>query len=206
MTRIVLWLQSFAQAIGGPGLFVVAALDASVLSLPEVNDLLVIVMVTRAPAWVLYYPAMAAAGSVAGSLFIYYLGRKGGEALLRRRFRREQIELTFDRFRRYGIAAVIVPSLLPPPTPFKLFCLAAGAVGMPTFTFAMAVFAGRGARYGAAGVLAYFFGEAAFAYLHQHGNTAAWVVGIAAASALAVYYWRRQRRRARYNPEHLERA
>lgn len=206
MTRIVGWLQGFAVLIGGPGLFVVAFLDASVLSLPQVNDLLVIVMVTRHKSWLLYYPAMSAAGSIAGSLFVYYLGRKGGEALLRKRFGREQIESAFDKFRRYGMAAVIVPSMMPPPTPFKLFCLAAGASGMSTLTFAMAVGIGRGARYGAAGVLAYYFGEAAFAYLKQHGNTVAWWAATLAAVAMVAYYWRRHRRRARYNPEQLERA
>ena len=40
MRRIVDWVQAFALALGAPGLFVVAFLDSSFLSLPEINDLL----------------------------------------------------------------------------------------------------------------------------------------------------------------------
>ncbi|MEW5984832.1 MAG: VTT domain-containing protein [Acidobacteriota bacterium] len=201
MARFVNWIQAFALAIGGPGLFLVAFLDASVLSLPQINDLLIVVMVTRHKSWLLYYGTMATAGSVAGCLIVYYLGRKGGEALLRKRFKSGQVEAAFEKFRRYGMAAVVVPSMLPPPTPFKLFCLAAGASGMSAGTFSAAVAIGRGARYAGEGVLAYYFGEAAFSYLREHGNAVAWWVAIMTAAALAAYYWHRQRRRARYNPE-----
>lgn len=203
MTRLIGWIQGFAMAIGGPGLFLVALLDASVLSLPQINDLLIVVMVTRHKAWLPYYAAMATLGSIAGCLVVYYLGRKGGEALLRKRFKAEQVEAAFAKFRRYGMAAIVVPSMMPPPTPFKLFCLAAGASGMSAGTFSAAVGIGRGARYLGEGLLAYYFGEAAFSYLERHGNTVAWWAAVITAVALAAYYWhrqRRRRRRARYNP------
>lgn len=188
------------MGIGGPGLFLVAFLDASVLSLPQINDLLIIVMVTKEKPWLFYYAGMATLGSVAGCLVVYYIGRKGGEALLRKRFKTEQVEAALDKFRRYGMAAVVVPSMLPPPTPFKLFCLAAGASGMSAANFSAAVGIGRGLRYGGEAVLAFYFGEAAFSYLKDHGNTAAWWAAGVTAVLLAAYYWRRQRRRARYNP------
>ena len=35
MARIISWVQAFAEAIGGPGLFFVAFLDSSFLSLPR---------------------------------------------------------------------------------------------------------------------------------------------------------------------------
>ena len=47
MARIVAWVTAFAEAIGGPGLFVVAFLDSSFLSLPEINDILVVTMVVQ---------------------------------------------------------------------------------------------------------------------------------------------------------------
>jgi membrane protein YqaA with SNARE-associated domain len=196
MRHVIAWAQAFALSIGGLGLFFVAFIDASVLSLPEVNDILIVYMVTKSPSYLLYYAAMATAGSIGGSLVVFYLGRKGGEALLRKQFSREQIDRMQARFTRYGMAAVVVPAMLPPPVPLKLFVLGAGVAGMPASTFAWAVGIGRGVRYVAEGVLAYYYGAAAFDYIKRHGaQVATWGVVIAAA-VLIVYYWRRQRRPA----------
>ena len=195
MKYVIAWAQAFALSIGGLGLFFVAFIDASVLSLPEVNDILIVYMVTKSPSFLLYYAAMATAGSVGGSLVVYYLGRKGGEALLRRQFSREQIDRMQARFKRYGMATVIVPAMLPPPVPLKLFVLGAGVAGMRTGMFALAVGIGRGVRYVAEGVLAYYYGAAAFEYIKRHGSAVALWGGIAAAAVLVAYYWIRQRRR-----------
>lgn len=195
MRRLVDWFQTFAVAAGGPGLFLIAFIDASVLSLPEVNDILVVWMTLRHESLVFYYAAMATAGSVAGSMLVYYAGRKGGEALLRRRFSGDQVQRTMERFRRWGMVTVIVPAILPPPMPFKLFCLAAGVAGMTPGAFATATGIGRGIRYFGEGLLAVYFGEMALEYLRRHGNTVAWSVAGLGLVALAVYYWRSQRRR-----------
>ena len=194
MNHVIAWAQAFALSIGGLGLFFVAFIDASVLSLPEVNDILIVYMVTKSPSFLLYYAAMATAGSIGGSLVVYYLGRKGGEALLRRQFSAGQIDRMQSRFNRYGMAAVIVPAMLPPPVPLKLFVLGAGAVGMPTVRFAWAIAIGRGVRYLVEGTLAYYYGAAAFEYIKRHGPEVALWGGLFAAVLLVAYYWRRQRR------------
>jgi len=195
MKYVIAWAQAFALSIGGLGLFFVAFIDASVLSLPEVNDILIVYMVTKSPSYLLYYAAMATAGSIGGSLVVFYLGRRGGEALLRKQFSREQIDRMQARFKRYGMATVIVPAMLPPPVPLKLFVLGAGVAGMRTGMFALAVGVGRGVRYVAEGVLAYYYGAAAFEYIKRHGSAVALWGGIAAAAVLVAYYWIRQRRR-----------
>ena len=196
MKRLVVWAQGFALSIGGPGLLLIAFLDASFVSLPEVNDLLIVYMTIKQPSLMLYYAAMATIGSVLGSMVIYYIGRKGGEAMLRKRFSGPRSEKTLGAFRRYGVAAVIVPSMLPPPMPFKIFVLGAGVAGMSATTFASCVGIGRGVRYLLVGLAAYYFGDAALEYINSHGNEVA--VGIAGVCALALglYYWRHQRRRA----------
>jgi len=196
MKHFVAWAQAFALSIGGLGLFFVAFVDASVLSLPEVNDILIVFMVTKSPSLLVYYAAMATAGSIGGSLVVYYLGKKGGEALLRKQFKREQVERMQMTFRRYGVAGVIVPAMLPPPVPLKLFVLGAGAAGMSAGTFAWSVGVGRGLRYLAEGVLAYYYGAAAFEYLKGHGAEVALWAGALVGAGLIVYYWRRQRRTA----------
>jgi membrane protein YqaA with SNARE-associated domain len=196
MKYVIAWAQAFALSIGGLGLFFVAFIDASVLSLPEVNDILIVYMVTKSPSYLLYYAVMATAGSIGGSLVVYYLGRKGGEALLRRQFSREQIDRMQGRFKRYGMAAVVVPAMLPPPVPLKLFVLGAGVAGMPAGRFAWAVGIGRGVRYIVEGILAYYYGAAAFEYIKHHGAGVALWGGALAAAVLLAYYWRRQRRPA----------
>jgi len=196
MKYVIAWAQAFALSIGGLGLFFVAFIDASVLSLPEVNDILIVYMVTKSPSFLLYYAAMATAGSIGGSLVVYYLGRKGGEALLRRQFSREQIDRMQGRFTRYGMAAVVVPAMLPPPVPLKLFVLGAGVAGMPAGRFAWSVGIGRGVRYLVEGILAYYYGAAAFEYIKRHGADVALWGGALAAAVLLAYYWRRQRRPA----------
>ena len=86
MGRFVRRVEAFALALGAPGLFIVAFLDSSILSLPEVADLLVVLMVTRHPARMPVYVASAVAGSLVGCLSLYCIGRVGGDVWLRKRF------------------------------------------------------------------------------------------------------------------------
>ena len=87
MKSFIDWIYGFALAIGGPGLFTIAFLDSSFISLPQINDILVVLMVTGHKARMPYYAAMATLGSVAGCWVIYSLAKKGGETFLGRRLR-----------------------------------------------------------------------------------------------------------------------
>ncbi len=87
MARITAWIEAFALSVGGPGLFIIAFLDSSFLSFPEVNDLLIVLMVINHPERMVFYATMATLGSVAGCLALYFVGRKGGNALLQKRFK-----------------------------------------------------------------------------------------------------------------------
>lgn len=189
-------VEAFALGLGGPGLFLVAFLDSSFLSLPQANDILVVWMVLRHKERMLYYATMATLGSVAGCLVIYALARKGGETLLRRRVPGPQVDRALSAFRKYGLLAIIVPALLPPPAPFKLFVLSAGVAGMPLGTFTVAVAMGRGARYFLAGALTVWYGDAALGYLRAHGATVSVVLlALVAAGALGYALVRRRGRR-----------
>lgn len=95
----------------------------------------------------LMYPAMAAVGSALGSLLIYVLGRKGGEVALRKRVSQERFDAIRDRFESQEFIALMIPSMLPPPTPFKLFVFAAGALKMKVRDFLLAIFLGRLVRW-----------------------------------------------------------
>lgn len=197
MNRVVDWIKGFALALGGPGLFLIGFLDSSFLSFPEVIDLLVIVMVTQHKERLLYYSLMATLGSVAGCLALYYVARRGGEAFMRRRFKAHHVETGLNLFQKYGLLVVIVPALLPPPAPFKIFILLAGVAAIPVWQFTTAIFIARFVRYGGEGLLAVFYGEQAAAFLKAHATQAGlWLSGIALALGIAwVLFTRRRQKR-----------
>jgi membrane protein YqaA with SNARE-associated domain len=181
-------------ALGGPGLFLVAFLDSSFLPLPGITDVLLVITVTRNPAAMFWYVAMTVAGSVVGCLGLHYLGRKGGEALVRKRFTGEKIARAMGALQRNGVMAVLVPCLLPPPAPFKIFILLAGVAGISATRLATAIAIGRGVRYLALGILAVRYGERAMAYMRENGTAVSLAaVGVLGAGFAAYLLWTRAR-------------
>jgi membrane protein YqaA with SNARE-associated domain len=172
------WIYTFALGLGGPGLFVIALLDSSFVPLPQINDLLVVFMVTHNKSAVLYYAGMATLGSVAGCYIIYYLAEKGGEAFLHRRLHPARIERALALYRRHGVLALIVPALLPPPTPFKLFVLMAGIAEVRPWKFVLSVAFARGLRYFGLGLLAVRYGDSAMDLMRTRGRDVAIAVVI----------------------------
>src|SRR5262249_28230275 len=159
--------RALALAWGAPGLFVVAFLDSSFLPLPGITDVLLIVSVTRHKELMLFYAFATTLGSIAGCLVMHAIGKKGGEALVRERFAGSRVDSAMATLRRHGIMAVLIPSLLPPPAPFKIFVLLAGVVGINAWRFALAIAIGRGIRYLALGLLAVRFGSRATSFLAE---------------------------------------
>jgi membrane protein YqaA with SNARE-associated domain len=141
----------------------------------------------------LYYAAMATFGSVAGCYVIYYLAEKGGEAFLRRRLKAGHVERALNAYKRNGLMALMIPALLPPPAPFKLFVLAAGVAKVRPLQFVVALTVARGARYLALAILAVYYGDAAIELMRTHGRTVALVVvGILLAAILVFWLVRRR--------------
>lgn len=168
MTRIVATIHQYAQSLGAPGLLLVAFLDSSFLSLPQVNDLLIIWMVAERPdAWLLYATA-STLGSVVGCVVMYLIARKGGQAVLRRWMSAGRVEKGLAAIQRWGLLAVLVPAVLPPPAPFKVFVLLAGVAKVPLASFTAAVALGRGFRYYGEALLARWYGRQAMAFVEQH--------------------------------------
>jgi membrane protein YqaA with SNARE-associated domain len=194
MKGLIAWAQGLALAFGAPGLAFVAFLDASFVSLPEVNDILVVWMVTRHKELFALYAGMATLGSVAGCLVLYGLAWKGGEAFMRKRLKSAGVERGLATVRRFGFLALLVPSILPPPAPFKVFVLGAGVARVRPLTFTLAVGFGRGLRYYAAALLAVWYGDTALQYIERHGNQVALAAAILTLlGGLAVVLWQRRR-------------
>ena len=197
MRAFIASFYSFALSLGGPGLLAVAALDSSFVSLPQINDLLVVVMVIDKPSLMLYYAAMATLGSVVGCFVIYVLANKGGEAVLRRRLSTGRVDRALALYRRYGVLALMVPALLPPPAPFKLFVLGAGLAGVRPLKFVAGIAIARMIRYTILGTLAIYYGQAALELMKTHGPAVGLgLAGLIVLAAIAWVFWRRRQRTA----------
>jgi len=196
MHRILAWVQGFAESLGGSGLFLIALLDSSFLSFPEVCDALIVLLTVQNPERMLYYALTTTLGSLCGCLILYTVGRKGGEAFLRKRFNERHVDRAMRVFRRYGMLAIIVPSLLPPPMPFKIFVLASGVARMGRFEFIVAVAIGRGIRYIGEGLLALWYGEQAMTFLKDNAHIVGLWLGLAVLIGGTAFIWWKKRTRA----------
>jgi membrane protein YqaA with SNARE-associated domain len=193
--HVLAWLLPLAERLGAPGLAIIAFLDSSFLSLPNVGDALIVALTIQHPERWMLYSAATTFGSTAGCFVLYAIARKGGEAFLRRRFSEAQIERGLGAFRRHGLLAVIVPAVLPPPTPFKLFVLLAGLAGVRPVAFTLGIATGRAFRFGAEGWLAYRYGAQATQYINDNLATASVIVaGIVLVLGVLLILSRRRRR------------
>jgi membrane protein YqaA with SNARE-associated domain len=185
------WVYGLALSLGGPGLFVAAFLDSSVISLPQINDLLVVLMVVQNKAWMPYYAAAATLGSVTGCYVLYLIAERG-EAFVQRRLKTRHAERALAAYRRHGVLALMVPAILPPPAPFKLFVLMAGVAEVRPLPFVLSIAAARGLRYLVLGSLAVAYGEAALELMRTRGSIIAlWIAGFIVASAVGWWLFKR---------------
>jgi membrane protein YqaA with SNARE-associated domain len=196
MARFLDWVLGIAFALGGPGVFLIALLDSSFLSFPEVVDLLIIVLVTHHKERLIYYAGLATLGSIAGCFLLYYVGWAGGEALLRRRFRERHVDRALAMFQKYGLLAVAVPSILPPPIPFKPFVLIAGVARVRPWDFFLAVAIGRGVRYFGEAALAFWYGERASDFLRENTRIVSISVAVIVLMLAAGWFIYKSRRSA----------
>jgi membrane protein YqaA with SNARE-associated domain len=185
------WLERYVIALpiyyAAPAMILIGALDSSLLSLPEINDYLVVGRCFKQPSAVFYFPLFAAIGSVLGCLLLYTIMRRGGQALLRRRFKRENIEKVERAYARYGFLAIAIPALLPPPMPFKIFVATAGTLEYPRWKFLVTVMVARAFRYYVEGILAVFYGRRVLAFMRDNGLVIVAICGAAAIVLVLVY-------------------
>src|SRR5947207_15122573 len=93
LAELFRWLHDFIREVpiyvAAPAMILIGTLDSSLLSLPEINDYLVVARCYSDPKSVFYFPLFAATGSVLGCLLLYMIMRRGCQAVMRRRFRAE---------------------------------------------------------------------------------------------------------------------
>jgi membrane protein YqaA with SNARE-associated domain len=197
LKALALKIQNFFLALTGPmggwALLIVALFDSSFLSFPEVNDILIITLSIQNPERMLYYCTMTTIGSILGCLALFTVGRKGGEVLLKKRFAEYRVQQVARWYKKFGVFAVMIPSVLPPPTPFKIFVLFAGAFKLSVPKFVVAVMLGRGFRYFLEGFLAVRYGEQAKVYMHENYPYIALGVVLLLLTGAALFFLYRRR-------------
>ena len=168
MHRLFVWVQEvLIPFLGAPGIFIAAFLDSSFLSIPEVNDFLMVTSCAAHPERAWLYVALTTFGSLAGCSVLWWLGKRGGEGFLVRRFGAARVEQTRERFKKWDVLALAIPSLLPPPVPFKIFVLSAGVFGIPYRRLAITLILARGFRYLFWGGMGIVYGDEALELLRS---------------------------------------
>ncbi len=205
LLAIARWLE--VNVIGlpvyfaAPAMIVIGALDSSLLSLPEINDYLVVGRCYKYPTAAFYFPLFAAAGSVLGCLLLYTIVRRGGQAVLRKRFKLEHIKRVEKAYERFGFLAIGLPAILPPPLPFKIFVATAGALEYPRWKFLLTVMIARSLRYYVEGILAVYYGRRVLLFIRDNGIVVVSIVATIVLIGLIIYFLINRRRNANTETE-----
>jgi membrane protein YqaA with SNARE-associated domain len=191
MAKMNLVLLPFLAKFGIWGMCGLALLDSSSIPVPMDAFLAISIWNQKGRFWM--YCLAAALGSAIGGLLPYGLGRAGGELFLLKRVNRERFEQMRTRFERQEFLAMMIPSMLPPPTPWKAFVFAAGVFEMRVVPFMLAVFCGRMVRWLALSLLVLKLGPSAVDVMKSHALPVVAAVGVLAVGGFGWWWFRKKR-------------
>jgi membrane protein YqaA with SNARE-associated domain len=192
MAKLHLLLLPFLAKFGIWGMGALALLDSSTVPVPMDALLAYSIWNDKGHFWL--YCLLASIGSALGGLLPYGLGRAGGELFLLKHVNRERFERMRTRFERQEFLAMMIPSMMPPPTPWKAFVFAAGVFEMRVADFMLAVFCGRMVRWLALSLLVLKLGPSAVDIVAHHALPVIAVVGVLAVGGFAWWWIRRGRK------------
>ncbi len=205
LLAIARWLEvnviGLPVYLAAPAMIIIGALDSSLLSLPEINDYLVVGRCYKYPTAAFYFPLFAATGSVLGCFLLYSIVRRGGQAVLRRRFNLEHIKRVEKAYERFGFLAIGIPAVLPPPLPFKIFVATAGALEYPRWKFLLTVMIARSVRYYVEGILAVYYGRRVLLFIRDNGLVVVSIVATLVLIGVIIYLLVNRRRNANAQTE-----
>jgi membrane protein YqaA with SNARE-associated domain len=199
LARYTAWIWALLKPLGIWGVFAIAAVDSALVGMPV--DAVVVGYVYQDRHRFAFYVVMAALGSALGSLPLYLIGYFGGEEVLRKRISEERFQKIHRSFERHEFLTLMLPAMLPPPLPFKVFVLGAAIFEMNWLHFLIAIFAGRLVRFAFWSALALVYGpqivEVAGNLFRRHFY---WVLGVAFLGLLVWLLLRKRGKNTRPNP------
>lgn len=180
-----LWHHIVQVLLGwGPyGLLLVSVLDSVGLPIVGGVDSLLIAISAQKPGQAYFAATCALAGSLAGSVILFRIARKGGEVLLTKHISGRRGAILHTWFQRYGMITVFVPAISPLPLPMKVPVFCAGALDVRMSYFIFVVLSARAIRYFAMAYFGVRYGASTGRFLLRHGLL---IGGIALGLALAV--------------------
>lgn len=194
LAKYTAFLWGLVAPLGVWAVFVIAFVDAAFMGIPM--DPLMAGFVYKFPEQFWMFPLLASVGSTLGCTILYGIGLKGGQLLLAKRVSKARFTSLHNSFERHPIWALMLPAMMPPPTPFKLFVLAAGVFRMKMAEFLLAIFAGRMVRFSLLAALTMLFGEEivhVFARLfREHPGPALGAIALIILGATLFYRLRRR--------------
>jgi membrane protein YqaA with SNARE-associated domain len=167
--RLYHWVLSWAEHPQGTwALFILAFAESSFFPIPP--DVLLIALCLGRPRRAAWYALVCTAGSVAGGVAGYAIGRElydaVGRPILEFYGLTERYSEVQALYRRFDVWAVGIAGLTP--IPYKVFTVSAGAFGVSLPGFVAASVVGRGLRFGIVATLLRFWGEAAREFIDRH--------------------------------------
>ncbi len=189
-TRYTDWVKALLLPLGPWGVLIIATCDAAALGIPM--DPVIVGYVWANPHKFWLYCLLASIGSAVGSLVPYWIGYEGEQLILEKRIPPRTLEKIRASFEKHEVLALVVPAMLPPPTPFKLLVLFAGAAKLKVRDFLLAIFGGRMLRFLILSGLTIVFGPSVLSLVKRHGKIVVAVVGALAVAGFLVWYLRKK--------------
>jgi membrane protein YqaA with SNARE-associated domain len=189
LARWSAFLWAVLKPLGAWGVFAIAAIDSAAFGMPL--DPVVGGYVYAKPHLFWLYALMASAGSAVGSLIIYAIGYEMGDLVLEKRIGKVKFDRIRKKFDDHEFLALMLPAMMPPPFPFKVFALSAAVFEMHFSHFMLAIFAGRMARFLILSLLVVKFGPRAVTLAAELVSThLTWLlVALLLAVIFAVGFW-----------------
>jgi membrane protein YqaA with SNARE-associated domain len=171
---------------GPGGVFLLALLDSTGVPMVGGVDALIVLLAVMSRSQAYLAAGAAILGSLAGSLVLFMIARKGGTEYHRRHTSSPRGNKLRSWFHEYGLLTVFVPAFVPIiPLPLKIFIISAGALEESPVTFSLVLLAARIPRYLFLAWLGSRLGKDTLPFLRHH----IWELILLAAALFAVLYF-----------------
>jgi membrane protein YqaA with SNARE-associated domain len=148
-------------------IFLLAVISiAESIFLPLPPDIFLIPLSLLNPKLGIFYAAVATTASIFGGLIGYYIGNKGGKAVVYKFISEERLMSVKQFYNKYDVWAILIAAFSP--LPYKIFTISAGLFDLNLRRFFLASLVGRGARFFLIGTLIFIFGPSIKKYLANY--------------------------------------